>query len=73
MMLDFISAEVLPIGRAGLLNPFDDKIFLNAEDFLLEDEKIVSRFIFFSKKNRLQRRMISAHDSIDGLDRILVK
>ena len=73
MMLDFISAEVLPIGRAGMLNPCDDKIFLNDRDFLLEGKKIVSRFIFFSKKNRLQRRMISAHDSIDGLDRILVK
>ena len=73
-MLDLIEAEVFPIGRAVILNPFDDKIFLNARDLLLEDEKIASRFIFFSEKYFFfNAKWVSLYHSIDGVDRTLGK
>ena len=49
-MLDFITVEVIPIGRAGMLNPCDDKIFLNVRYLILGDEKTISKFIFFYEK-----------------------
>ena len=49
VILNLITAEVLPIGRGGMLNPCDDKPFSNARDFIFEYEKTVSRVNFFSE------------------------
>ena len=49
-------------------------MFLNDMDFLFEDEKIVSRFIFFSETDFVfNSEQVSTYDSMDGLDRVLGK
>ena len=47
---------------------------MNTRYFLLEDEKIVSRFVFFSQIDLVfNEECVFACDYIDGVDRILGK
>ena len=51
----------------------DDKAFLKVIDFILECEKIVSKFNFFSKKYLVLKEGISVHYSIDRVAIIVGK
>ena len=51
----------------------EDKNFLKVRDFLLECQKIVSKFNFFSRKYLTFKEGVSAHCSIDGVARIAGK
>ena len=55
------------------MNLSDNKTFLKVRNFLLECEKIVSKFNFFSRKDSVFKEGVSSHESIDMVDRIAVK
>ena len=51
----------------------DDKALLKVRYFLLESEKIVSKFKLFSRKDLVFKTGVSAHESTDVIARILGK
>ena len=66
-------AQTCSTEREGVASLLDDKAFLKVIDFLLECEKIVSKFNFFSRKYLVFKAGVSEHDSRDAVARVAGK